>query len=84
MLRLTEIKLPLNHDAAALPAAIRERLGVGEAEVLAHEVVRRGYDARRRSAISLIYTVDVAVADEAGVLARLHGDRRVGIAPDIS
>jgi uncharacterized FAD-dependent dehydrogenase len=84
MLRLTEIKLPLDHDAAALTAAIRERLGIGEAELIAHEVVRRGYDARRRSAISLIYTVDVTIADEAAVLARLTGDRRIGIAPDMS
>jgi uncharacterized protein len=84
MLRLTEIKLPLDHDAAALPAAIRVRLGLGEADLIAHEVVRRGYDARRRSAISLIYTVDVTVAGEAAVLARLGGDRRIGIAPDMS
>jgi uncharacterized FAD-dependent dehydrogenase len=84
MLRLTEIKLTLDHDAAALPDAIRARLGIGEADLIAHEVVRRGYDARRRSAISLIYTVDVTVADEAAVLARAAGDRRVGTAPDMS
>jgi uncharacterized FAD-dependent dehydrogenase len=83
MLRLTEIKLHLDHDAAALPAAIRARLGIGEADLIAHDVVRRGYDARRRSAISLVYTVDVTVAGEAAVLARLAGDRHVGIAPDM-
>jgi uncharacterized FAD-dependent dehydrogenase len=84
MLRLTEIKLTLDHDAAALPDAIRARLGIGEADLIAHEVVRRGYDARRRSAISLIYTVDVTVADEAAVLARAADDRRVATAPDMS
>jgi uncharacterized protein len=84
MLRLTEIKLPLDHDATALPAAIRGRLGLTPAELLGHEVVRRGYDARRRSAISLIYTVDITVADEAGLLARHEGDRHLGIAPDMN
>jgi len=84
MLRVTEIKLPLDHDAAALPAAIRARLGLGEGDVIAHEVVRRGYDARRRSAISLVYTVDVTVADEPAVLARSLGDRHIGSAPDMS
>ena len=83
MLRLTEIKLPLDHEAAALTAAIRARLRLGDADLISHEVVRRGYDARRRSAISLIYTVDVAVADEAAVLDRMGGDRHVGIAPDM-
>ena len=63
MLRLTEIKLPLDHDAAALPAALQAKLGLDVHELFAHEVVRRGYDARRRSAISVIYTVDVTVAD---------------------
>ena len=84
MLRLTEIKLPLDHDATALSDAIRARLGLGEGDPIHHEVVRRGYDARRRSAISLIYTVDVTVPDEAGVLAAPGVDRRVGIAPDMS
>jgi uncharacterized FAD-dependent dehydrogenase len=84
MLRVTEIKLPLNHEASALPAAICAKLGLAEADLIAHEVVRRGYDARRRSAISLVYTVDVTVADDAGVLARLDRDRHVGIAPDMS
>jgi uncharacterized FAD-dependent dehydrogenase len=84
MLRLTEIKLPLDHDAAALPAALQAKLGLDVHELLALEVVRRGYDARRRSAISLIYTVDVTVAEEAAVLARFADDRHVGIAPDMS
>jgi uncharacterized FAD-dependent dehydrogenase len=83
MLRVTEIKLPLDHPASALPEALQARLGLQPAELKAYEVVRRGYDARRRSAIVLIYTVDVTVADEAAVLARLDGDRRVGIAPDM-
>ena len=83
MLRLTEIKLPLDHEAAALTAAVRARLRLDDTALISHEVVRRGYDARRRSAISLIYTVDVAVADEAAVLERMGGDRHVGIAPDM-
>jgi uncharacterized FAD-dependent dehydrogenase len=83
MLRVTEIKLPLDHPASALPEAVCAKLGLSAAELRGHEVVRRGYDARRRSAVSLIYTVDVTVADEAEVLARLHGDRHVSVAPDM-
>ena len=48
----------------------------------AYSVARRGYDARRRSAVSLIYTVDASVADEGAVLGRLGGDRNVRPAPD--
>ena len=83
MLRVTEIKLPLDHDPAALPAAIAGRLHLEPEQLGAHEVIRRGYDARRRTRIELVYTVDVAVADEAGVLARVQGDRHVSLAPEM-
>jgi uncharacterized protein len=83
MLRVTELKLPLDHEPPALRSALLGKLGLDEDGLLGHEVVRRGYDARRRSAISLIYTVDAAVADEAAVMARLGGDRHVSRAPDM-
>ncbi|MFX7329152.1 hypothetical protein ABTI69_20410, partial [Acinetobacter baumannii] len=68
MLRLTEIKLPLDHPEEALRAAVLERLRIADADLLSVHVFRRGYDARRRSAIHLIYTLDVELRDEAAVL----------------
>ncbi len=62
MLRLTEIRLPLDHTAAELEAAVRARAG---GAVLAWQVVRRGHDARQKRAIRLVYSVDVAVAGAA-------------------
>jgi uncharacterized FAD-dependent dehydrogenase len=82
MLRLTELKLPLGHAPEALAAAVAERLGVSEAAIIDHAVVRRAHDARRKSAILMVYSVDVTVRGEAEVLARLAGDGRVGPAPD--
>ncbi len=82
MLRLTDIKLPLDHDAAALPVAVRRRLGLEAAAPVDVRVFRRGYDARRHGAIVLIYTLDVALADEAAMLARHAGDRHVQRTPD--
>ena len=84
MLRLTDIKLPLDHPAEALPAAIRAKLGIRPEALLGFTVFRRGYDARRRGAIALIYTLDVDVADEAALLARHAGDRHVQPTPDTS
>ncbi len=79
MLRLTEMRLPLDHPPAALRDAAMGKLGVAVQDV---QVARRAYDARNRRAIRLIYSLDVAVADEASVLARLGGDRNVGPRPD--
>lgn len=84
MLRLTELRLPIDHSEAALRAAIVARLEIAEADLLAVQLYRRGYDARKASALILVYTVDVAVRDEADVLQRLHGHRHVAIAPDMS
>ncbi|KRA16966.1 MULTISPECIES: NAD(P)/FAD-dependent oxidoreductase [unclassified Lysobacter] len=59
MLRLTDIKLPLDHAEPALTDAILARLGIGADELNGYTVVKRSYDARKRGAIVLIYTVDV-------------------------
>ena len=84
MLRLSNLTLPLDHPPEALLPAIAARLGVSEAEVRSHQLVRRGNDARKRGAIKLVYAFDVDLADEEAVLARLAGDPQVRPAPDTS
>ena len=82
MLRVTELKMKLDHSDVELRAALARRLDVDEAALGGHSIARRGHDARRRAEISLIYTVDAVVADEAAVLRRHAGDRNVSPAPD--
>jgi uncharacterized protein len=82
MLRISDLKLPLDHPAEALPAAIIERLGIAPADLLSWEVARRANDARRRSAILMVYSVDVTLDDEAAILARFAGDNHVRPTPD--
>lgn len=82
MLRLSELKLPLDHPAEALRAAIIQRLGITPAELVDFTIARRANDARRKSAILLVYSVDVALRDEASVLARFPGDPHVRATPD--
>lgn len=82
MIRLTELRLPLNHPEDALRAAVLARLGIADVALKAMQVFRRGYDARKPQAIMLVYTLDCDVADEAAVLARHAGDQRISRAPD--
>ncbi|MBU3077901.1 NAD(P)/FAD-dependent oxidoreductase [Sphingomonas quercus] len=82
MLRLTELKLPLGHPPEALPAAIVARLDIAPDALLSHRVARRANDARRRSSILMVYSVDVELADEAATLARFAGDHHVQPTPD--
>lgn len=84
MLRLNEVKLPLNHNAPELPAAICARLGISAEDLLGFTVFKRSYDARKKSQIVLIYSLDVSVRDEAAVLARHSADPHLMPAPDTS
>ena len=82
MLRITELRLPLEHADGDLRAAVLARLGISDAALLSLTVYRRAYDARRKAAVQLIYTLDCAVADEPAVVARLANDPHVRPAPD--
>jgi len=82
MLRLTEIKLPIDHPEAAIRAAAAKRLGIPANGLRGCSVFRRAVDARK-PAVSFTYTLDVEVADEAALLARLGADRRVSRTPDM-
>ncbi|HXE38774.1 MAG TPA: NAD(P)/FAD-dependent oxidoreductase [Azonexus sp.] len=82
MLRLTEIKLPLDHAESAIGSAICQRLGVAASEVVKYSIYRRSFDARKKAAITLIYSLDVEVCDEAAVLGRCAGDPHVKPTPD--
>ncbi|HWT10731.1 MAG TPA: NAD(P)/FAD-dependent oxidoreductase, partial [Roseomonas sp.] len=67
--------LPLEHPPEALEAAVRARLNLRGNELRALHVARRAWDARKRSDIHLVYSVDIEVADEAGLLRRAARDR---------
>ncbi len=84
MLRLSELKLPLEHEPQALRAAVLKRLQLPDADLLGLTVFKRSYDARRRGAIELIYALDIEVADEAALLQRFENDRHLGPSPDTS
>ncbi|MBS0443539.1 MAG: NAD(P)/FAD-dependent oxidoreductase [Proteobacteria bacterium] len=82
MLRITELRLPLNHPEPALRAAVLARLGLADAALRQMTIARRGYDARRKSDIVLVYSIDCEVDDEAAVLAQHAADPHIRTAPD--
>ena len=56
MLRLTEIHLPLDHPESDIPTAILARLKISADALLGYTIFRRSFDARKKSAITLIYS----------------------------
>ena len=75
MLRLNEIKLPLDHSQDQLRAAILTKLKIGEEDLVNFVVFKRSYDARKRNNIFLIYQLDVELtaSAEAEILAGKPG-----------
>ena len=84
MIRVTELRLPIAHEEAALRLAVLRRLRIGEKDLKGFAVFKRAADARRPKDIEFIYTVDVEVGNEEAVLGRFRRDRNVGLAPDTS
>ncbi|MFP5447826.1 MAG: NAD(P)/FAD-dependent oxidoreductase [Alphaproteobacteria bacterium] len=82
MLRISELKLSLDHAPDALPTAIAARLGVEAADIISWSVWKRAHDARRKSAILKVYIVDVEVRDEDVVRARVADDPHIRPTPD--
>ena len=82
MIRITELRLPLDHPEEALREAVLARLNIPEADLTGFTIARRGYDARKRGHIVLVYSVDCEVADDAAVLAAHEADPHVRPTPD--
>ncbi len=87
-IRLTQIKLPVGHPTEALDQAVRERLGIGPDQNVKISIFRRGVDARKRSDVHFIYTLDVTTFDNAVVIAKVGAQVKkaglVGATPDTS
>jgi uncharacterized FAD-dependent dehydrogenase len=84
MLRLTDIKLPLDHQADAIEQAILKKLSITKAELVDFTVFKRGYDARKKNNILLIYTLDISTKNDEQLLAAFSKDPHVKITPDMA
>lgn len=82
MLRIFELKLPLDHSQDALGTAVINRLGINPSELVSFNIYRRGYDSRQSNRIQFVYTLDVTVHDEATLLARHTHDPHIIVAPN--
>jgi uncharacterized protein len=84
MIRLTELKLPLEHAPEALPALIARTLGIPLAELKSHTVYKRSFDARKAELLR-VYIVDVELAPElqASLLAHFSKHPHIGPSPDL-
>jgi len=85
MLRITELKLPLDHPDEALREAIVQRLGIHDEQLISFNLFKRSYDARKKnSELLFIYTIDLEASNEAELLNKFTEDHNIGPAPDVT
>ena len=87
MIRLTEIKLPLNHAPEDLTTAITTKLKISAEQMASFVMFKRGYDARNKRNIQLIYTLDITLTDSDltnDLLVQFESDNYVKPTPDTS
>ncbi len=84
MLRLTEIKLPLDCSEDAIETAILKKLKISPEELISYSIFKRSYDARKKKEIVLVYIIDVETTQEKKLLQRLKKDPHVMVTPDMS
>ena len=86
MLRLSELKLPLDHSEADLAAAVLRRLRLAPDQLLGLRLVKRSVDARKSAAITLVYSLDLDLdldaRAEARLLKRFASDPHLRPSPD--
>ncbi|MEH2171648.1 NAD(P)/FAD-dependent oxidoreductase [Nostoc sp.] len=84
MLRLTEVKLPLDHPEDEIETAILKKLQITPEELIGYSIFKRSYDARKKGEITLVYILDVETTQETHLLKRLKKDPHVMVTPDMS
>jgi len=84
MLRLTDIKLPLDHNDEAIELAILSKLNINKDQLITFTIFKRGYDARNNKNIQLIYTLDVELQNQDALLAQFENDPHVRLSPDMT
>ena len=84
MIRISNLQLPLDHDDQALQQAVLSQLDISAEQLVDFTVFRRGYDARKKSKIMLIYTLDVETNMEEALLEKFADHQQIKKTPDLN
>lgn len=76
-LLLRDLTLDALADEALLSREAARQLGLKVEDLKAFKIVRRSIDARKKSCIRRIYTVEFSVLDEAALLLKHHSDKLI-------
>ncbi len=82
MIRISELKLPIEGNQKALEKKLSKALRVPMGDILAYRIFKRSLDARKKDNIHYVYVVDAEVKNEKKVLEK-NKDKSISKTPDL-
>ncbi|MDR0957808.1 MAG: hypothetical protein LBM16_01170, partial [Clostridiales bacterium] len=74
MIRVKDVKVPLQYDNMLLKNLISKRLKITAKEIISFSVVKRSLDAREKGNLFFVFSFDVALKNETGKGEQIHED----------
>lgn len=72
MIRIQQLKMPLCHNREELLKKAAKRCKIKAEQILNLEIVRQSVDARKKSEVCYVYTIDLTVKNESQILQKVH------------
>ena len=81
MIRIREISMPPEHNAAQLSFEAAKLLKISSSKIRHVKIVRRSVDARKKPDVRIVYTIDVAIDGSEQKIIKQSGCKRASVAP---
>ncbi len=75
MIRIQQLKLPVGHTKEQLLQKIAKMMRRKPEDILEYHIRKQSIDARKKQQISFVYTVDVKIEHEPGILKHLKSSQ---------
>lgn len=83
MIRITDLKLPIDHKQHTLYEKVAKALHISVEAIQELQIFRRSLDARKKDNIHYVYVVDILVAQEQKILAKSK-NKQITKSPDLT
>lgn len=72
MIRINQIKLPIEHVAEQLEQKIRRSLKLADGQPIDYQIAKKSIDARKKPDLMYVYAVDVQTDDEETIMKKVN------------
>ncbi len=74
MIRIQQLKMPLKHTAEELKQKVAKSLKISPSQIKEYKIAKRSIDARKKSQMCYVYTIDVSLDGEQKILKKVNSN----------